>query len=148
MASSAATQVKRTTTQWAAQFLIAAELTRRGYTVSFTMGNHTPYADLQVGAPSGKQFWVDSKGLASKSAWLLRPKVDRLELYYVLVYLAPLANRPNVRQPDRFFILKQKEANELISDYAKRHPGDKGTIPGFGFNDPQSSEDAWHKLPE
>ena len=33
-------------TQWAAQFLTAAELVRRGYTVSFTMGNSTPVSLL------------------------------------------------------------------------------------------------------
>jgi hypothetical protein len=134
-------------TQWAAQFLVAAELTRRGYTVSFTMGNNTPLADLMVGAASGKMFWVDVKGLAQNSPWLLRPKPERPELFYVLVYLTPLANQPDVRQPDRFFILTQSEANTLVSHYAKTHPGDRGTMPGFGFKDPHSSEDAWLKLP-
>jgi hypothetical protein len=62
------TQVtKRVQTQWAAQFLAASELVRRGYTVSFTMGNHTPDADLMVGAPSYRQFWIDVKGLSSKA---------------------------------------------------------------------------------
>jgi hypothetical protein len=47
-------------TQWAAQFLAASELVRRGHVVSFTMGNHTPTADLMVGVPeSGLQFWVE-----------------------------------------------------------------------------------------
>lgn len=135
------------TTQWATQFLVAAELTRRGYTVSFTMGNNTPIADLMVGAPSGKQFWIDVKGLSSKNAWLLNIKPDRVNLYYVLVCLAPLATHPNVRQPDRFFILTQAEANHLVRDYAAKHPNDKGKRPGFGFNDPRASEDAWQKLP-
>jgi len=102
MANAPAKKSKGINTQWAAQFLVAAELTRRGYTVSFTMGNNTPFADLMVGAPTGKQFWVDVKGLAQKSPWLLRPKSHHPELYYVLVYLTPLANQPNVRQPDRF----------------------------------------------
>jgi hypothetical protein len=38
--------VKGRQTQWATQFLVAAELIRRGYTVSFTQGNNTPVADL------------------------------------------------------------------------------------------------------
>ena len=29
-------------TQWAAQFAVASELCKRGYEVSFTMGNTTP----------------------------------------------------------------------------------------------------------
>ena len=147
MAKPTSKKSKGINTQWAAQFLVAAELTRRGYTVSFTMGNNTPVADLMVGASSGKMFWVDVKGLAQKSPWLLRPKANRPDLYYILVYLTPLANQPNVRQPDRFFVLTQPEANTLVSNYAKAHPGDKGTMPGFGFNDPRAAEDAWHKLP-
>ena len=147
MAKATNKRSKGINTQWAAQFLVAAELTRRGYTVSFTMGNNTPLADLMVGAPSGQMFWVEVKGLAQKSPWLLRPKPQRPQLYYVLTYLSPLANRPNVRQPDRFFILTQSEANALVSSYAQAHPGDKGTMPGFGFNDPRNSEDAWNKLP-
>ena len=54
---------KRQKTQWTAQYLAASELARRGYTVSFTMGNQTPVADLMVGnLQSGNQFWVDVKG--------------------------------------------------------------------------------------
>jgi len=49
-------------TQWAAQFLAAAELARRGYSVSFTMGNNALVADLMVGTEAGKQSWVDVKG--------------------------------------------------------------------------------------
>ncbi|SRR5258707_8135660 len=135
-------------TQWAAQFLAASELTRRGYEVTFTMGNTTPVADLVVGSPTtGKLFWVDVKGLASKTAWLVSPKSERPELYYVLVYLAPLAKALNARQTDMFFILTQGEVNSLLHDYANRHPGDKGKMPGFGFKDPQHFEGAWEKLP-
>lgn len=139
---------KRQRTQWATQFLAAAELVRRGYTVSLTMGNNTPIADLMVGTPVGKQFWVDVKGLSGKNYWLVTPKPDHLALYYVLVFLAPLVDYPNKRLPDRFFILTQSEANKLVSDYAKAHPNDKGKRPGFHFDDPKESEDAWHKLPD
>jgi hypothetical protein len=37
-------------TQWAAQFAVASELCKRGYEVSFTMGNVAPVADLMVAA--------------------------------------------------------------------------------------------------
>ena len=78
---------KSNRTQWTAQFLAASELARRGYTVSFTMGNHTPIADLMVGAPGGKQFWVDVKGLSSKNSWLVTEKPDHISSHYVLVYV-------------------------------------------------------------
>src|SRR5712691_4568380 len=90
---------KRLRTQWATQFLVASELVRRDYTVSFTMGNQTPNADLMVGAPSGKQFWIDVKGLYAKNAWLVSPKATFPNLYYVLVYLSKLADRDSIREP-------------------------------------------------
>jgi hypothetical protein len=100
-------------TQWATQFLAAAELIRRGYTVSFTQGNNTPIADLMVGSPSSKLFWVDVKGLSKKNSWMITPKKLRDDLFYVLVLLSHLAEKPKERVPDRFFILTQAEANEI-----------------------------------
>lgn len=134
-------------TQWATQFLAAAELVRRGYTVSFTQGNNTPVADLMVGAPSSELFWVDVKGLSSKNPWLITPKSPREELFYVLVFLSPLVERPAQRVADRFFILTQAEANDLEAAYRKSHPKDLGKIPGFNFSDAAEHEDRWDKLP-
>ena len=134
-------------TQWATQFLAAAELIRRGYTVSFTQGNNTPVADLMVGAPSSKLFWVDVKGLSAKSPWLVSPKAARDDLFYVLVLLSPLAASPAKRVADRFFILSQAEATECEASYRRAHPGDKGLIPGFAFSDAAPFEDQWEKLP-
>src|SRR5207244_3469072 len=112
-------------TQWATQFLAAAELVRRGYTVSFTQGNNTPVADLMVGSPNSKLFWVDVKGLSSRNAWLTTPKAKRRDLFYVLVLLSPLADKPKERTADRFFILTQAETNDLEATYRKAHPKDK-----------------------
>ncbi len=134
-------------TQWATQFLAAAELIRRGYTVSFTQGNNAPVADLMAGSPSSKLFWVDVKGLASKNAWLIKPKAPRDELFYVLVLLSPLAQNSEKRAADRFFVLTQTEANELEAAYRQTHPNDKGAIPGFAFADALAHEDRWDKLP-
>ena len=138
---------RRARTQWAAQFLAAAELVRRGYTVSFTMGNHTPMADLMVGAPSGRQFWVDVKGLASKAAWLVKPKLEHPSLFYILVYLAPLAEHGKVRAPDRFFVMSQNQVNQLVDQYQRAPPTNRGTMPGFRWTDAHLFEDEWRKLP-
>jgi hypothetical protein len=135
-------KTSRTQTQWTAQFLVAAELTRRGYTVSFTMGNNTPIADLMVGTFNGTSFWVDVKGLSSKTAWLARRKATCSELYYILVYLSPIA------KADRFFILTQTDAGALLDQYAVAHPNDKGKLTGFGFKGPDAFENAWDKLPK
>jgi hypothetical protein len=134
-------------TQWATQFLAAAELIRRGYTVSFTQGNNTPVADLMVGSPSSKLFWVDVKGLSSKNIWIVSPKDSREELFYVLILLSPLVDEPNKRTADRFFVLTQQEANELEAAYMRSHPNDKGVLHGFTFKDAEPYENKWGKLP-
>jgi hypothetical protein len=134
-------------TQWATQFLAAAELIRRGYTVSFTQGNNTPIADLMVGSPSSKLFWVDVKGLSAKNSWMITPKEPRDDLFYVLVLLSPLAEKPKERVVDRFFILTQPEVNKIEAAYRKAHPNDKGLAPGFPFSSPSAHEDLWDKLP-
>jgi len=135
-------------TQWATQFLAAAELIRRGYTVSFTQGNNTPVADLMVGSPNSEtMFWIDVKGLSSKNVWLITPKKTRNGLFYILVLLSPLAEKSKSRKVDRFFILTQPEVNDLERDYLASHPKDKGLMRGFNFSAAEIHEDRWDKLP-
>jgi hypothetical protein len=132
---------KQQRTQWAAQFLTASELVRRGYVVSFTMGNHTPTADLMVGVPeSGLQFWIDVKGLSSNNAWLIKRKPDHLNLFYILVRVG------EVRDKDRFFILSQPDINSLIEKYRRAHPNDPTS--GFAWNYPLKFENKWGNLPK
>ena len=127
-------------TQWSAQFLVAAELVRRGYTVSFTMGNHTPQADLMVGRLSSSvQFWVDVKGLSSNSPWLIKPKAPLKNLFYVLTRVGAL------REEDRFFVLSQSETNKLIGVNHAAHPADQTN--GFGWKAPHKYEGKWDRLP-
>jgi hypothetical protein len=127
-------------TQWAAQFLVAAELERHEYAVSFTMGNQTPVADLMVGHSNGKQFWVDVKGIAGRNSWWGLPKAERLNLFYILVSVG------GHRREDRFFILNQTEWNGLITQYQMDHPTQKKKG-GFGWVAPHVFEDQWSKLP-
>ena len=136
------TQTQKTNrTQWTAQFLTAGELARRFYTVSFTMGNHTPVADLIVGSPSGHQFWVDVKGLSSRNFWLLHEKPAHVNLFYVLVYVDP------TREGDLFFVLSQANANSLIRAYIRDNPKMKHQMVGFNWTTPHRFKDAWETLP-
>ena len=89
-------------TQWAAQFYAAAELTRRDYLVSLTLGN-APEADLIVRSPGGTHFEVDVKGLALTNPWLIQERPARPDLYFVLVHLPPLDAAPE------FFIASSAE---------------------------------------
>jgi hypothetical protein len=62
-----ANKVKRCSVQWAAQFFVAAELTRKGYIISFTLGN-TSETDLHVSnIDLSTQFRVDVKGHSKKN---------------------------------------------------------------------------------
>jgi hypothetical protein len=135
-------------TQWTAQFLVAAELARRDYVVAFTMGNHTPVADLMVGhLPTGAQFLVNVKGLAAPGSWLVelegKPTVEGL--YYILVLVGAERNK------DRFFILSQAEVRYLRDEHKKRRGGKGSLNPrgfmGFNFGDPASFEGRWDRLP-
>jgi len=72
-------------TQWAAQFFVAAELTRRGYLISFPLGN-APATDLQVTSPAGNSFPLEVKGLKSPNFWLIRrPQTGRQRIYALLL---------------------------------------------------------------
>lgn len=132
--------VKRQRTQWTAQFLAASELVRNGYVVSFTMGNHTPTADLMVGTPNTKSlFWVDVKGLSSNSGWLIKKKPTLANLFYVLVRVGE--NRAN----DAFFILSHHEINSLIDKSLRLRPNDP--TEGFAWKDAAAFKDQWKVLP-
>jgi HJR/Mrr/RecB family endonuclease len=67
-------------TKWTAEFVVAAELSRRGYKVAFTQGSHTPVYDLLAATTKGEAFAVDVKGQASKGAWLVKDngRISRL----------------------------------------------------------------------
>jgi hypothetical protein len=93
-------------TQWAAQFAVASELCKRGYEVSFTMGNRTPLADQ-------KPFLVDVKGLYRRNPWIISRKSAREDLFYVLAYVPEDA-------PNEFFILTQSQVNHYLDAELKR----------------------------
>ena len=129
-------------TQWTAQFLVAAELSRQGYEVSFTMGSNTPVADLMVGSPTtGELFWVDVKGQKGKSGWIVRSKNPRRGLFYILTFCG------TDRRKDRFFILSQRQAERLSKQHRIDHPKAKGLGGGFNFNAALKHEDKWDVLP-
>lgn len=130
-------------TQWAAQFAVAGELCKRGYEISFTMGNCTPLADLMAVSPKRKQmFLVDVKGLYRRNPWLLKRKPTRSDLYYVLAHVPTNA-------PNQFFVLTQAQANQFVLDELNRLGRKVGyPVEGFTWNLALPFEDAWDILPK
>ena len=101
-------------TQWAAQFAVASELCKRGYEVSFTMGNSTPLADLTVVSPAQhKMFLVDVKGLRKDSVWFVDRKPPRKKLFYIFALVPPESS-------NRFFIMTQKQVHKILEDKVRR----------------------------
>jgi hypothetical protein len=92
-------------TQWAAQFSVASALCKRGYEVSFTLGNNTPLADLMAVSPKERRmFLLDVKGLAQKNYWQINRQPPCADLFYVLAVVPQGA-------PNEFFVLTQDEVN-------------------------------------
>jgi hypothetical protein len=130
-------------TQWAAPFAVASELCKRGYEVSFTMGNRTPLADLMVVSPDQRRmFLVDVKGLYTKNFWLIKPKQTRDELFYILAYV------PN-SDTNQFFVMTQTDVNSLIqSERIRLNWKEDEPMLGLNWTFALPYKDAWQVLPK
>lgn len=137
-------QSKRYQTQWAAQFYVAAELTRRGYLVSLTLGN-APVADLLVVSPGQVHFMVDVKGQSTRSFWLIKRGEPRDDLFFVLVYL------PKNYEPPKFYILSSAELMKRREEYKRHIESTSGKYDdktgGINWSTALEYEDRWDVLP-
>lgn len=131
----------RNQAEWAAVFLAAAELTRRGHSVSFTLGPNAPLADLVVRSPAGVGYIVDVKGKCKPGSWVVKPKDATEGLFYMLVRLGMTPTGPD-RSADRFYIMSQTTALGLTKVNDK-HVG----LSGFTSAAASASLDNWACLP-
>jgi hypothetical protein len=144
--NSMTSQSMRYQTQWAAQFYVAAELTRRGYQVALTLGN-APQTDLLVSTPGDNvQFRIDVKGQSTHNFWLVQKREVQDDLYFVLVYLPKKVN-----DPPRFFVLSCVQMMKERADYQKhieeidgKYRDDMG---GMNWSTAFEYEDRWDALP-
>lgn len=129
-------------TQWTAQFAVASELCKRGYEVSFTMGNATPLADLMVVSPVRKlMFLVDVKGLYRQNPWVVRRKQARDGLFYILAFV------PN-DAANRFFILTQEQVNAYVrQELVRSRRPDDYSMTGVAWRQAENHENDWGVLP-
>jgi hypothetical protein len=129
-------------TQWAAQFAVASELCKRGYEVSFTMGNTTPLADLMVISPSGDMFLVDVKGLYRINPWIIKRKPVKANLFYVLAFVP-------AEGPNQFFVMSQQQATSLIqAELTRLKRPDSYPVTAIVWKRVVVHKDAWHILPK
>jgi hypothetical protein len=129
-------------TQWAAQFAVASELCKRGYEVSFTMGNATSVVDLMLVSPElRRMFLIDVKGLYRKNSWVVKRKVVQSDLYYILSFVLDTGT-------NRFFVMAQQTMNAYIEQELKRlgRPDDY-SITGILWSMAEKHENRWDILP-
>lgn len=132
-------------TQWVAQFYAAAELTRRGYLVSLTFGN-APVADLLVTSPCGRHFMVDIKGQSTPNFWLIQPREQDNNLFYIFVFLP----KPII-DPPAYFIMSCAEMlmeRNAYRDHIMSNSGPyRDELGGFNFSAVEKYQNHWDTLP-
>lgn len=129
-------------TQWAGQFYVAAELSRRGYYATFTLGN-APRKDLLVDSPAGKTFRVEVKALRTKNFWLIGRHPVEDNHFYVFVFLPK-------DDPPQYFIMDCAEVQRLRQEYADRMTAGgryRDDLGGFNFPAVLPYRDKWDILP-
>jgi hypothetical protein len=135
-------------TQQLTQHLVAAELYRLGYNVTFTSGN-SPLADLVVSTPDGaKTFFVDVKGQSDKSSWFIERRPTNPNLFYIcVVYGKPTAD---THSKDLFFVLTHEQELALCAarEKQKRQLKHQGAhLGGFPYAPILPYQDKWSVLP-
>ena len=125
--------------QWSAQFAIAAELVRRGYSVAFYLGNQRTHDALVRGTSSGNQFPIQVKGFKSRGD-VLTGKLDpgNCDELFCIVHVSKAPS------PLEFFIATRGELNR-IKNPGKPQP--KFRSDWVRYRDLLGFRDAWHKLP-
>ncbi len=95
----------KNTAALAGEFLVAGELSRRGYPVSITMGN-AKAIDIYATAQNAVTIRVDVKASRYKTSW----PVGRVEesLYYIFVSLQT-EDETSKNAPPEYFIISGKE---------------------------------------
>ena len=137
---------QRYQTQWSAQFYTAAELTRRGYLVSMTLGN-APVTDLLVISPKGTHFQIDVKGQVNKSYWLIgRRNKAQKDLFYILVYI------PKGNSCPEFSILRSSTIMKLKNKHRQKRKSEgklyNENMGGIDWKAPNKYKSKWNILPK
>ena len=144
---------RRQQTQWAGQFGVAHEMTRRGYFVAFTTGN-APALNLLCKSPKGSEFSVRVKALRSKTYFiyqesLLAPNPD-LYIVFVLVPEDPLERAEYFVLNNAQFLSIVKEENKRLKEAEKERGRPYAHFgPGITYRTLNRKEflNAWDNLP-
>jgi hypothetical protein len=142
--------MKRATqhTSSAAVLATGAELSRRGYDVTFTLGN-TRRVDMLCTVPDGKPFKVQVKGISNANGFYIDKSFFegnvQTDLYLVVVLVPPLG----ADLPLRFFVLSHEDAKREFSKMPTKKRDGRPYPHGAGLNwgSVKPYENAWRKFP-
>jgi hypothetical protein len=118
------------------EMFVAAELAKRGYLVSLTMGN-AKAVDL-FAERNGRAICVQVKAIAHKRnvGWPL--PFDKQKIIAGVIYVCVVLN--NLDEAPSYYILFPEEVRELGKWYSTRAILDMAKVRSGGF------ENAWHKV--
>lgn len=109
----------KNTSHLAGEFLVAGELSRRGYPVSITIGN-SKSVDIYANAQE-KVIRIDAKAGRVKGNWPIAKISIEEDLYYIFVYLQTEKKIKN-NVPPEYFVASGKEiiSKKLITTWNTR----------------------------
>ena len=142
--------MKRATqhTSSAAVLATGAELSRRGYDVTFTLGN-TRRVDMLCAIPDGKSFKVQVKGISNANGFYIDKSFfagsTQRDLFLVVVLVPPIGDGAQIR----FFVLSHANARTEFSKMPKSKKDGRPYVNGSGLNwgSVKSYESRWDKFP-
>lgn len=132
----------KNTAHLAGEFLVAGELSRRGYPVSITMGN-AKSVDIYAETQGGKgAIRVDAKASRAKTSWPIAESSVKGKVYYIFVYLQTKRGiAKNV--PPEYFVVRGDEIKSkgLVKPWR--------SMPGIPYSALKKNEyeERWDKLP-
>jgi len=141
--------MKRATqhTSSAAVLASGAELSRRGYDVTFTLGN-TRKVDMLCSVPNGRPFKVQVKGISNPNGFYIDKSFfegDTQQDLFLVVVLVPT----DIDSSMRFFVLFHADAKSEFSKMPTHkqdgRPYDNGA--GLNWGSVKPYENEWSKLP-
>lgn len=129
------------TAHLAGEFLVAGELSRRGYPVSITMGNAK---SVDIYAEAEKTIIkIDAKASRLKTSWPIFEKFVHNDVFYIFVNLRTAKEVDEGLTP-RYFIVKGEEilSNKLVKTNWKNMQGIL-----YSTLNTKEYKERWDKLP-
>jgi hypothetical protein len=135
----------RNTSHLAGEFLVAGELSRRGYPVSITFGNAKSvdiYAD--TADTHKKTIKVDAKAGRKKGNWPIQKSSVIADVYYIFVHLQSTTRIKKKKAPE-YFIVPGKDilSKNLIERWKSREGIRYSTL-----NKNDEYKERWDRLPQ